>query len=87
MKFQSEYDAPWSSSAELHVLNTGEWRYQRPVIDGTKCIQCAACSLFCPTGCMKDIGDQFTADLDFCKGCGICARICPVGAIAMEREA
>ncbi|MCK4221792.1 MAG: 4Fe-4S binding protein [Dehalococcoidia bacterium] len=86
MKFLSEYEAPWSSGAELHVITTGEWRYQRPVLDLGKCIKCAACCLFCPTGCRQDASGQFAVDLDYCKGCGICARVCPVGAITMERE-
>jgi len=86
VKFLSEYDAPWSSAAELHVVNTGEWRYQRPVLDVGKCTRCAACCLFCPTGSFKDDGGRFAVDLAYCKGCGICARVCPVGAIAMERE-
>lgn len=86
MKFLSEYDAPWSGAAELHVVNTGEWRYQRPVLDVGKCTRCATCCLFCPTGSFKDNGGRFAVDLAYCKGCGICARVCPVGAIAMERE-
>ena len=86
MKFTSKYEAPWSSPEELLVLNTGDWRYQRPVVKQAKCCHCGTCYFFCPPGCIKDMGGHFTADLDYCKGCGVCARICPVKAIAMVRE-
>jgi len=45
------------------------------------------CWAVCPEGCIKkDQANKFTADLDYCKGCGICANECPVKAISMVRE-
>jgi Pyruvate/2-oxoacid:ferredoxin oxidoreductase delta subunit len=35
---------------------------------------------------MKDRGDHYEANLDFCKGCGICARECPKQAYTMVPE-
>jgi Pyruvate/2-oxoacid:ferredoxin oxidoreductase delta subunit len=35
---------------------------------------------------MKDVGDHFSPDLAYCKGCGICARECPRQAISMHTE-
>ena len=87
MKFTSEYEGPWASGEKLLVLETGGWRYQRPVVKVDKCCQCGTCYLFCSTGCVRDMGTHFAADLDYCKGCGICARLCPVKAITMVREA
>ena len=86
MKPTNEYDGPWASPDELLTINTGAWRYQRPVVKAGKCCQCGTCYLFCPGGNVKDMGTYFTADLDYCKGCGICARFCPVNAITMARE-
>ena len=86
MKFTSEYEGPWASPAELLVLETGAWRYQKPVTKASKCCHCGTCYLFCPPGCVKDMVTHFVADLNYCKGCGICARLCPVNAITMVRE-
>ncbi len=87
MKFTTRYETPWASPEELYVMDTGSWRYQRPVIKASKCCQCATCYLFCPVGCVRDTGTHFDADLNYCKGCGICAQVCPIEAITMEREA
>ena len=86
MKYISKYESPWASSDELHIIDTGSWRYQRPVMKANKCAQCGTCYLFCPADCIKDRGTHFAADMDYCKGCGICAAICPVNAIEMVRE-
>jgi len=86
MEFISEYEAPWASPEELLVVDTGSWRYQRPVTKSDKCCHCGNCYLFCPVGCVKDDGTRFIANLDYCKGCAVCARLCPVNAISMERE-
>ncbi len=86
MKFSSEYDGPWASPEELLTINTGAWRYQRPVVKTDKCCQCGTCYLFCPGGNVKDMGTHFAADLGYCKGCAVCARLCPVNAITMVRE-
>jgi len=87
MRLKTEFDAPWAYSDRILVLKTGEWRYQRPVVIVSKCCQCGVCYLFCPAGCVSDMGDHYEANLDYCKGCGICARVCPANAIEMVREA
>lgn len=86
MKFTSEYEAPWASAETLQLIDTGSWRYQRPVVKADKCCQCGTCYLFCPTNSIEDMGTHFAANLGYCKGCGICARMCPVKALTMVRE-
>lgn len=86
MKSTTKFESPWASPEQIPVVKTGDWRYQRPVVKTRKCCHCSTCYLFCSTGCIKDNGSYFAADLDFCKGCGICARVCPVKAITMVRE-
>ncbi len=76
---------------------TGEWRTFRPVVDKSRCINCAVCESYCPEGCILQLdsaktkipslkGKYYEADLDYCKGCGICAEVCPVKCISMEKE-
>ena len=86
MKFVTEYEGPWASPKELHAPKTGSWRYQRPVTNAAKCCRCGTCYLFCSSGCVINTSTSFTANLDYCKGCGICAKLCPVNAINMVRE-
>lgn len=86
MKFLSEYDGPWANTANLHTLNTGEWRFQRPVIAKEKCKRCNWCSVYCPVGCIEKSGKNLEIGLHYCKGCGICERICPHDAITMIPE-
>jgi len=87
------YDTPAGSLKN----KTGAWRVFRPVVDKTKCINCATCESFCPEGCILQFdsaktkkpslkGNYYEADLDYCKGCGICAEVCPVKCIKMEKE-
>lgn len=68
------------------VLNTGDWRAERPIVDRDRCVMCASCWLFCPTQCIVAKPAWFEADMTICKGCGICARECPHHAIAMVEE-
>ena len=86
MKFQTEYEAAWANAGEIFVLKTSDWRYQRPVTKPEKCCQCGWCYLYCPEGSVINGGNYFTANLDYCKGCGICAKVCPSNAIMMVRE-
>jgi pyruvate ferredoxin oxidoreductase delta subunit len=66
---------------------TGEWRWQRPVVDKEKCNNCGLCWLFCPDSTMIPLGDgYYEPDLVYCKGCGICAKECPKRAILMIEE-
>ncbi|MBW1981089.1 MAG: 4Fe-4S binding protein [Deltaproteobacteria bacterium] len=71
---------------------TGEWRFERPVVDHSKCISaktgkqsCFLCWLYCPEACI-DRKAPVEIDLVYCKGCGICAEECPADAIHMETE-
>lgn len=64
--------------------HTGDWRSQKPVWEEKKCIKCGRCWVFCPEGCVSQKRDgYFSANLDYCKGCGICAEECPSEAITM----
>ena len=70
----------------LYVVNTGLWRYQRPVTDPDLCKRCSECYIYCPVGCKIEVSTHYDTDLDWCKGCGICAEVCPANAITMFEE-
>ena len=73
-------------ATEHAVLNTGDWRAERPVVDRDKCVKCASCWAYCPTQCIEARATWFEANLGICKGCGICALECPHHAINMVEE-
>jgi len=86
MRFETDFEAPWALCENIIDTKTGEWRFQRPVTKAAKCRRCGWGYIFCPTGCIE-VGDRcFSANLDYCKGCGVCARLCPAKAIALVRE-
>ena len=69
------------------LVNTGEWRVNRPVFLEEKCKQCMLCVPFCPDSSIP-VKDGKREDFDFmhCKGCGICVKVCPFGAIDFVEE-
>lgn len=71
---------------ELYIVNTGDWRAQRPVIDQERCNQCGICLLFCPTNMVRRTDGKFWIDMSYCKGCAICENECPRKAITMVDE-
>jgi pyruvate ferredoxin oxidoreductase delta subunit len=69
---------------------TGDWRTERPIWNGEKCISCMLCWMYCPDASIKIVDGKVAGiDYDHCKGCGICAAECPpkVKAIEMKPEA
>lgn len=86
MEFISEFEGPWANTEKLHTIDTGDWRFQRPIIKNEKCRRCSWCAIFCPVGCIEKIEKNFAINLEFCKGCGICCNICPTAAITMVME-
>ncbi len=86
MQFQTKHPGPWIDTDKNDLLtnNVGEWRYREPQVDKSKCTRCGMCYLYCPTGCVKEDGQYFEADLAFCKGCGVCAKVCPAQAVSMK---
>lgn len=87
MQYKTKYESPWTDPGTLFRMPVGDWRISRPVRNQSKCNMCARCYFFCPTGCIEKKDDHFTANLDYCKGCGICARECSLNAITMIPEA
>lgn len=85
MEFKSKYIVPVGADG-IHILNTGDWRTKRPVLDQEKCIKCGRCFLYCPVNAVKKDADRFDICYDYCKGCGICAHECPKDAIEMTAE-
>ncbi len=69
------------------LVNTGEWRVNRPVFLEEKCKQCMLCFLYCPDSSVP-VKDSKRLDFDYmhCKGCGICMTVCPFDAIRMVKE-
>ncbi|MGB9599282.1 MAG: 4Fe-4S binding protein [Myxococcota bacterium] len=66
---------------------TGGWRSMKPVWDESRCIKCGLCWLYCPDAAIYQKADGFfTANLDYCKGCGICAHECWPKAIKMVED-
>ena len=68
---------------EQRVLAEGFRGKFKFVID--KCIMCRACSLKCPTQCLRVEPETglWAQDLMACVHCGICAEVCPTGCIIM----
>ncbi len=87
MNVDPEFEGLWASPDKLLNIDVGDWKYQRPVTDKSRCCRCGICHFNCPTGCRRDMGTHFEAKLEYCKGCGICATVCPVDAIKMRMEA
>ena len=85
MEFKSKYIVPVGADG-IHVLNTGDWRTQRPVLDQEACIACGTGLLYCPVNSIRKSDGKFTICYDYCKGCGICAHECPKNAITMIPE-
>lgn len=75
-----------SGTAEL--VNTGDWRTMKPVIDMEKCKQCMLCVPVCPDMSIpvEENGNRGEFNYFFCKGCGICAKVCPFDAITMIKD-
>ncbi len=86
MRFRTDYEGPWASCKQRIDAKTGEWRFQRPVTKVGKCRECGWCYIYCPSGCREVKEGYFSANLDYCKGCGVCARVCPGKAITLVRE-
>ncbi|MEM4481790.1 MAG: 4Fe-4S binding protein [Desulfurococcaceae archaeon] len=59
-------------------------RFQAPVIDKSKCINCNLCHLYCPDGSVDF--ETISIDYNYCTGCGICTRVCPARAIKLVSE-
>ena len=70
------------------MVETGDWRTMKPVIDWDKCKQCLLCAPVCPDMSIpvNQEGKREDFDYFFCKGCGICANTCPFGAITMVKN-
>jgi 2-oxoacid:acceptor oxidoreductase delta subunit (pyruvate/2-ketoisovalerate family) len=68
---------------------TSGWRTFRPILDLSKCTDCAICWFFCPDSAIMFSQQQMRGFvLQHCKGCGLCAAVCPprVSAIRMVEE-
>ena len=85
MKYKSEYIVP-IGIGEMHVLNTGDWRTQRPVINQDRCSKCGVCLMYCPVNSIRRTDGKFEVAYDYCKGCAVCAHECPKKAIDLIPE-
>lgn len=69
------------------VVNTGDWRTMKPVVDMAKCKQCLLCVPVCPDMSIPVVdGKRGEFNYFYCKGCGICANACPFDAIKMVKD-
>lgn len=69
------------------VVNTGDWRTMKPIVDMDKCKQCLLCVPVCPDMSIPVVdGKRGEFNYFYCKGCGICANACPFDAIKMVKD-
>ncbi len=62
-------------------------RMEEISVDPEKCVSCATCVKFCPTGAIKVTDSQIAQiDKEACVGCGACANVCPENSIELVRE-
>ena len=54
--------------------------------DDGRCIQCGACSTFCPTGAFQVGGENRAVVFDdnLCVACGLCLTACPARAMKLH---
>jgi len=50
------------------------------------CTFCDNCFYYCPDMAISRVGNGYSVDGDFCKGCGLCVSECPTGSIIMRQE-
>ena len=86
MRLRGKYETTWYKAGPVLGKPVSDWRTSRPEMNNAKCCRCGWCYLYCPTSCIKEQGNQFIINLDYCKGCGVCAEECPVSAIHMISE-
>ncbi len=82
------FESSWSDCTDtVKTINTGEWRFKRPVLNRDACKQCGICAMYCVIGCISEQPDgYFVPNYAYCKGCGVCANECPAHAINMLFE-
>jgi len=52
-----------------------------------RCTACDNCFIYCPDVAVSKVGEGFSIDMDYCKGCGVCSEECPRQAMEMVEEA
>lgn len=72
-------------SVKVSDVQTGVWRYRRPIIRHDDCIRCGICAEYCPCGVIEK-AEKMEIDYTYCKGCGICTVECPKKAIDFVLE-
>ena len=67
---------------------TGSWRTEaKPKFLRKACIACRMCVFSCPEGIVEGKAkNEFSTDLNYCKGCGLCAELCPKKDVVMVAE-
>jgi Fe-S-cluster-containing hydrogenase component 2 len=56
----------------------------RPVIDRSRCTECAACISRCPVGAIGQRAGGLSIDRSACADCGCCVKVCDAGAVHKE---
>lgn len=71
----------------MYEVDTGDWKFEEPVVDPETCVECGRCYVFCPTKTIvrEEEAGYYRVESAWCKGCGICIEVCPIDAIEMRR--
>jgi len=74
----------WLRNIGLHIYSL----QQQIIWNESRCTQCGACSVFCPTGALeiKRPEMKVTFNDSKCVACEHCLKVCPVKAVDTIRE-